>query len=120
MNIDVLARLRTAAEFALESSFFENRSHRPGGEESLLLNAIKLGDIAPDQVLRHITVAIYTLVTAGDDAMKVGGKDCVLQLVQDPGLQDELKADLARKARARASSAPSYGFRRSLRWRSLR
>src|ERR1022692_1973973 len=120
MNIDVLARLRAAAEFALESSFFKNQSHRSGGEESLLLNPIELGDISPDQVLRHITVAIYTLVTAGDDAMKVSGEDCILQLVQNAGLQDELKADLARKVRARASSAPSYGFRRSLRWRSLR
>jgi len=120
MNIDILAGLRAAAEFALESSFFKNRRHRPCGEESLLLNAIELGDISADQVPRHKTVAIYTLVTAGDNAMKVSGEDRVLQLVQNAGRQEGLKTCLTCKGRARASSAPSYGFRRSFRWRSLR
>jgi hypothetical protein len=45
MNIDILARLGAAAEFALESSLRKNRSHRPAGKKCLLFNPIKVGDI---------------------------------------------------------------------------
>ena len=91
MNIDVLARLRAAAQFALEPSFLENRSHRPGGEKRLLVvvvaiaNAIEVGDLPANEFPRRKAVSTHTLITASDDSMQVSGEDRVLQLVQDAG-----------------------------------
>ena len=115
MNIDTLAGLRAAAESALESSFLKNRSHGPAGEKRLLFNPIEVGDVSAEHVLRRKAVSIYTLVTTGDDSLKVRGEDRVLQLVQNAGRQNGLKNGLTGPGRAIASSAPSYGFRRSLR-----
>ena len=57
MNIDVLAGLGAAAEFALESSLLKNRSNRPAGEKRLRFNAIEVGDISADQILRRKAVS---------------------------------------------------------------
>src|SRR5205807_7941963 len=124
MNIDVLAGLSAATEFALESSFLKNRRNRPAGEKCLLFDPVKGGDILADQFLRLKAVSIYTPITTGDDSIKVSGEDCVLQLVQNAGLNTELNIGmtygLTRRGNCLARSAPSCGFRRSLRWRSLR
>jgi hypothetical protein len=78
MNIDVLAGLRAAVQFAFESPFLKNGSNRMGGEKRLLSNAIDVGNVSADQIFRRIAVSIYTLVTAGDDSVKVSGEDRVL------------------------------------------
>jgi hypothetical protein len=75
MNIDVLATLRAAADSALELSFLENRRNRLGRKTRLLPNVIEVGDISTDQFLGRKSASIYTLVAAGDDSMKVSGKD---------------------------------------------
>jgi hypothetical protein len=75
MNIDIRAGLRAAADSALELSFLKDRSNRLGRKTALLPNVIQVGDISADQILGRKPVSIYSLVTAGDDSMKVSGKD---------------------------------------------
>jgi hypothetical protein len=87
MNVDILAGLRAATEFSLKSPFFESYGQGPGAKECLLVNAIESGDIYPADILGQRTVAIYTLIAAGDNALKVSGKNSVLQLVEHTGLQ---------------------------------
>ena len=129
MNIDILAGLGAAVEAALKSSCLENRSNRLGSGNCRLAKVIEVGDTSADQVLRRKSVSIYivaaTLVTTGDDSMKVSGKeDRVLQLVQNAGLHDGLqpglKTGFIRPGRAMAGSASGRRFLRALRWRSLR
>jgi hypothetical protein len=52
------------------------------GEKSLLMNAIELRDILPDHIFGHKAVAIYALIATGDGALKVSGKDHVLQAIE--------------------------------------
>src|ERR1700675_3862009 len=124
MNIDVLAGLSAAAEFAFESSLLKNRSNGLACDKCLLFNPVTIGDVFSDQRLRRKAVSIYRLVTTGDDSIKVSGEDRVLQLVENAGLNAGLivgmKTGLTRRGSCLASPAPSCGFRRSLRWRSLR
>src|ERR1700686_5257682 len=124
MNVDVLAGLSAAADFALESSLLKNRSNRLACDKCLLFSPVKIGDVFADQRLRRKAVSIYRLVTTGDDSIKVSGEDRVLQLVENAGPNAELiagmKTGLTRRGSRLASSAPGCGLRRSLRWRSLR
>src|ERR1700686_221172 len=124
MNVDVLAGLSAAADFALESSLLKNRSNRLACDKCLLFSPVKIGDVFADQRLRRKAVSIYRLVTTGDDSIKVSGEDRVLQLVENAGrnagIIGELKHGLTRRGNCLTSLAPSCGFRRSLRWRSLR
>ena len=75
MNIDPTAGLSAAAELGLESSFLENRGNRPAGEKCLLFNAIKVGDVSADPGRKAISIC--TLVTAGDDSLKISREDRV-------------------------------------------
>ena len=113
------AGLSAAAEFALESSFLKNQSNSPAFEKRLLLDPIEVGDILADEVLLRKAVPIYTLITTGDDSIKVSGENRVLQLVENAGLNAGLnigmKYGLTRRGSCLARSAPSCGFRRSLR-----
>jgi len=119
MNIDILAGLSAAAEFALESSFFKNRSNRPAGDKCLLFDRVNVGYILADEILRRKAISFYTLITTGDDSLKASGKDRVLQLVENAGLNSgrtaRRKTGRTRRGSCLASSAPSCGFRRSLR-----
>src|ERR1700675_2969864 len=119
-----MAGFSAAAEFALESSFLKNRGNRLARDKCLLFGPIKIGYVSADQILRRKAISIYTLIATGDDSIKVSGEDRVLQLVENAGLNAgmiaELKTGLARGGSCLSGSASSCGFRRSLRWRSLR
>src|ERR1039457_7094040 len=116
MNINTLPRLGAARQFALETPFLENRSQRQAGEKRVLFNAIEVGNVSTDQFLWRKPISLYTLVTTGDDSLKISGEDRILQVVENA----RLNHGPTRRGRARESSAPSCGFRRSLRGRSLR
>src|ERR1700732_2894283 len=109
MNVDVLAGLSVATEFALESSLFKNRSNRPAGDKCLLFNPVNVGDILADEILRRKAISIYTLITTGDDSLEVGGEDRVLHLVENAGLNSgrnaRRKTGLTRRGSRLASSA---------------
>ena len=115
MDIDALAALGAAVELTLESSFLEDGSDRPGGESSLLIAAIEVGDLSADQIFRRQAISTYTLVATGNDSMKVSGEDRVLQLIQNAGWKIGWKTGLTRPRRVRASSAPGCGLPRALR-----
>ncbi len=78
MNADILTGPSVALEFTLESSLFQDRNRSLTVKESLLLNAIELCNILPDHIFGHKAVAIYTLIAARYNSLKVSGKDYVL------------------------------------------
>jgi hypothetical protein len=88
MKIYVAARLAAPAKLALESSILDNRSNRPAGEEGLLFNAVKIGNVPADPLSGSNSVSIRPLIAAGDNPVKVGSEDRILQLVQQAGLKD--------------------------------
>lgn len=96
MNMDITAGLMRiglgttrpngTAQFAFKSSFLENRSYCRGGKKSVRFNPKEVGDSSANSFFRRESVSIDTLITAGDDAMKVCGEDCIFQLIENARL----------------------------------
>jgi hypothetical protein len=99
VDIDVTASPGAAGEFAIEASILENQGNRLARDEFLWSNAIRVGDVSSEPAPVREAISVCAPVTTGDDSLKIGGEDRILQLVEYARVPNaRLKVGLARRS----------------------